>query len=166
MNVVAATKHVVYGDLVAVTWCFGLAVAGCVAVVEAKTVALAVVESVERALRRRRSTRLVGLRGRIASVAGTEVTVSFLVSSVEVGFELGDGVLFFRDLAPVFDGIGKHACFLVVLSGCSDCGGCGDCTNAMGESEACAELLPEIFDGLFGGPWAMEVVEIFAEVVG
>jgi hypothetical protein len=168
MDVVAASEHVVYGGLVAVAWCFGLAVAGRVAVVGAKAVAPAVVESVERALRRCRSARLVGLCGwiggsaSVASVSGCEVTASLLVGSVEVGFELGDCVLFFRELTPVFDDIGKHACFLEVLSGCSDCGGCGDWIDVAGEGEAGAELLPEIFNGLFGGPWAMEVGEILS----
>jgi hypothetical protein len=82
------------------------------------------------------------------SIARGEVAVALFVGLVKMGFELGNGVLVWSELSPVFDGIGEDAGFFQILRGGTDCGGFGDGINGMGKDDACPELFPEIFDGL------------------
>lgn len=61
-----------------------------------------------------------------ASIVSCESTVALFVGSIEVEFDLGNGVLSRRELAPVFDCIGKNSSFLEVHDGSEDCGSGSD----------------------------------------
>ena len=174
-NEVAAAHSIHEGGVFAVIGCSSFArfgVVGSVTIddeVEAVAPAVATVDEVRG--KRLRSFWLGGddVGGLISKSGGltAEHPDAFDVGKVEVGLEVGNGVVGDGTFAPVANVVGKYVGVFEVVDGNADDGGIGNRFDA-GSCEILTglDLCPEVGKGLIRTPLAREVLEICFQVVG